>query len=222
MLNYQVNVSRKLQYTSEVTTTTGTKPASWRQNLVFTSTGTYTDDGNEEINYLKTTGHDVSSSGYDRTISYPLNVTSIYATFADGFSIMASLSRGKDVTTFGPSVFPKGLESFGISDASPTGSYLTTEQDGQATYVANNTAGTAISYGQTTQGLQFSAVSPRNTGLKRELYYRDVSAVNGTVVSDTIRDKGEPAVVMYGAPAKHNDMYGYARPKSNLVNAPPA
>jgi hypothetical protein len=198
-LNYKVTAQRSLSVQSTIITSRGPQVAFWKQSLSFSNTGVYTDTGNTQVNTQQTTGYDVSSSGYAKHYSYPLYAYSVYATFADGYSIAATVNRGKDVQTLGQPVFPTGLEAFSASNSVhsilPTfqGASLTTTQDGNATYIANTTSSTASSFGTTEQDMTFSGIRagagtnsqgwPAITG-DQELFKRHVLAVNGSVVQD--------------------------------------
>ena len=114
--------------------------------------------------------------------------------------MFATVNRGKDVQTLGQPVFPTGLEAYAASNVihsilpSFQGASLSTTQDGSATYVANTTSNSAISFGTTeqdmtfsglkTSGLGFNAQSFPNVNAGTELFHRHAKAVNGTVVDD--------------------------------------
>lgn len=213
VLNYQVNVARQLSVTGTLKTSTGNQAVSWQQSLTYSGQGRYSDGGNLQFNALHISGHDSSSSGYSRQISYPLNATSLFTQMADNQSISAVITRGKEVKTFRDPVFPMGLESY--KDVSPgSGALLSTTQQGQATYLANTTAKTSYSFGETDQDLSFSAVSPLSgygaSSATTELYHRSVSAVNGTIVSDKITDQDGTAQPEDSSAASTADLHGYA------------
>ncbi|KAF2155714.1 hypothetical protein K461DRAFT_221558 [Myriangium duriaei CBS 260.36] len=215
-LTYQVNVARHLSVTGSIRTSTGEQKVSWQQSLNYDGQGTVRQGGNFQSNGLHISGHDVSSSGYSRSISYPLNCTSLVIIAGNTTMISANLDRGKEVEIHGQPVFPTGLESFGsaFSDPSKVGSLLSTTQEGQAMYIANSTAKTSFSYGGTSQELSFSAVYP-NEGYSpqagtTQLYHRNVAAVNGTTVKDEITDKGESKPPTGGRAATLSDLHGYA------------
>lgn len=198
-LVYKVNAQRALELESTVNFSHGKKSVSWRQSLAYSNAGDYTDGGNVEVNNQQTTGYDISSSGYSKHLSYPLYAYSAYAVIADNISIIAEVNRGKDIVTIGQSVFPTGLEAFSSATAirpaykSFQGASLSTTQNGNATYLANETSSTSFSFGSTTQDMTFSGITygvQRNTqGFplidgSRELFTRHVVAENGTVVED--------------------------------------
>ena len=198
-LLYQVNAQRSLSFESTINLSHGNETASWYQSLTFSNAGNYTDGGNTEMSDQQTTGYDMSSSGYARHINYPLYAYSVYASYMDNISYVATVNRGKDVQTLGQPVFPTGLESFsavdGIHDiySGFRGASLSTTQDGNATYLANETSQTSFSYGTTEQDMVFEGIHinvdpstqkfPPISG-SHELFHRHVIAVNNTVTED--------------------------------------
>ncbi|KAF2220197.1 peptide N-acetyl-beta-D-glucosaminyl asparaginase amidase A-domain-containing protein [Elsinoe ampelina] len=180
LLSYSLSLSRSLRITTPTT--------SWSQSLSFTYSGTYSQGGNAQVSTLLITGTDVSSSGYSRDISYPLNVTSLYIPLPDGFGLNASLTRGQTIRRKG-GVFPTGLEAF--AGTKGEAALLQTEQEGVADYVSDSTTATSRSTGDTRQRLRFAVVGDGDEGGQgRELYYRDVEGRNGTIVEDEVRDVG--------------------------------
>lgn len=198
-LLYEVHASRELSFRSTLKLASGSQTSTWAQSLSFSNFGNFTNGGNVETNRQQTTGLDRSSSGYVRRYSYPLYAYSSLSTGAGSLSIQATVNRGKSVQTLGEAVFPTGLESFSVAGGAQArftqfqGSSLVTEQDGTATYLANTTAGTSSSFGQTRQDMTFSGVrigtQPQSSNFPAivggdELFRRHVLAVNGSVVED--------------------------------------
>jgi len=226
-LVYQVNAHRQLSFASTIHTSKGYQKASWEQTRTFSNFGNYTDQGNIEVNEQSTTGYDVSSSGYARSINYPLYALSVYTTNGDNFTISATVNRGKDVETAGRPVFPTGLESFSAAQGLQSeyarfeGASLSTTQNGTASYIANTTSGLAYSFGSTEQDMVFSGFetgSSKNAygfpsiGASTELFHRYVAAVNSTVVED------EETLVFTSIPHHHvnlGSLHGYAVPGIN-------
>lgn len=198
-LYYQVKAQRSLSIESTVNLSSGTKSASWRQNLLYSNVGNFTDGGNVEVNTQQTTGSDMSSSGYAKHFSYPLYVYSAFATGGDNISYIANLDRGKDVQTIGRPVFPTGLESFSAVEdvhsqlADFQGTSLSTTQTGEATFLENTTTLASFSFGTTEQDIVFSGLSIDGeyngrtfpaVSESRELFERHVAATNGSVTQD--------------------------------------
>ena len=199
-LIYQVNAQRNLSLRSTIYTSQGQERATWSQALSYSNSGNYTDGGNVQTNDQRTTGHDLSSSGYSKHYSYPLYAFSTAEIVADNLTLTAIVARSKDVQTFGQAVFPSGLESFSNAHAIQPmhktfqGAWLSTWQNGSATYIANQTEKTSYSFGATEQDLTFSGMQqssgeatqlyPADATQTEELFHRHVLAVNGSVVSD--------------------------------------
>ncbi|KAK5134244.1 hypothetical protein LTR08_006787 [Meristemomyces frigidus] len=198
-LLYDVKAQRSLSFRSTLNLSRGNETASWQQTLSYSNAGNFSDGGNVEINTQQTTGNDISSSGYTKHFSYPLDVLSIYETVADNISYVATISYGKDVQTLGQPVFPTGLESFAEAEnihahySGFQGASLSTTFNGNATYLANETSSTSFSYGTSEQDMVFSGISVGNAqstqdfppiSTSQELFHRHVTATNGTVTDD--------------------------------------
>lgn len=181
-----------------IRTSQGEKRATWQQSLSFANFGNLTDAGNVQVNEQNTTATEQSSSGYAKRFSYPLWAYTAYSTFLDNYTIEATVNRGKDIETVGQPVFPTGLESFSsVQDLQSQvsafqGASLSTTQNGSATYIANETSSTSISFGTTEQDMVFAGLEidsstaagfPSISG-STELFHRYVVAVNYTVVED--------------------------------------
>lgn len=138
----------------------------------------------------------MSSNGYSKTFHYPLWAWTAYYFETDSYTIDAIVNRGKDVRTIGKSVFPTGLESFApVANLLPSfeGVWLSTSQNGSATYIANETTSTATGFGTTHQDMTLSGLeidaSKSSSGLpvingSTELFHRNVLAVNTTIITD--------------------------------------
>ncbi|KAK5163748.1 uncharacterized protein LTR77_010421 [Saxophila tyrrhenica] len=197
-LLYHVNAHRSLSFHSEIALSHGREAAFWQQDLSFSNFGNFSDGANVDINNQNTHGVDISSSGYMKTYDYPLYAFSVFAIYADNISITANVNRGKEVKTLGQPVFPTGLESLSPTEYKTPhprfeGAWLSTTQNGSATYLANETSSKSFSFGTTAQDFTFTGLRvserknshdfPPITGSK-ELFHRYVKAVNGTVIED--------------------------------------
>ncbi|GAB7321979.1 hypothetical protein MBLNU13_g03040t1 [Cladosporium sp. NU13] len=194
-LLYYVAAQRTLSLQSTLIVSSGSQTVSWHQNRTFSNTGNLSASGNIAINTQKTTGHDVSSSGYSRDLAYDLYAYSDYETLGSNISIAATVNRAKTVETKGQAVFPSGLEAF--VEVAPwfQGSLLSTTQNGSATYLANTTSSKSFSFGTTEQDMTLSGIrddrgyEAQGAG-ETELFYRHALAVNGTVPIDEERVLG--------------------------------
>lgn len=192
-LTYTTDVKRSLSISSSITTQNGTKLVSWTQNLAVTNYGLYTSYGAVQQNNQSTTGTDESTGVvyYKTSYSYPLYAnTSYFFTASGNFSIGAELIRGLDLEILGQPVFPTGLQPFASLPLSSSlvsgfaGSKLSTTQNGTASYFASPSAGISSSFGTTSQEFSFNGIDASTGAVGAELYYRNVEAVNATVISD--------------------------------------
>jgi len=200
-LAYSVNVQRQLSISSYVRTASGSFPASWQQAYTYYNTGNLTDYGNFEVNIQSTVGTDSASTGYTRSLNYPLFLNSTYVVdpVSGNYSITADIERGQEFKIAGSPVFPTGLQSFepipAVRAKYPAfqGSDLATTQNGSAVYSADPTAGVATSFGTTSQEMTLSGIEVDSTtpsfsfpGIRgsQELYHRYVEAANSTVVTN--------------------------------------
>ncbi len=198
-LIYSVNAHRSLSVWSTVQLSHGKEVAYWQQDLSFSNEGNFSNGADVERNNQITEGVDMSSSGYMKSFKYPLYAYSAFHSHGDNISISALVNRGKDVKTLGQPVFPTGLESFKPVEAVTArlprfeGTWLSTTQNGSATYLANETSHSSFSFGTTEQDFTFSGVQasvrndlhhfPKIVG-HTELFHRHVTAVNGTLTED--------------------------------------
>ncbi|KAI4139098.1 MAG: hypothetical protein L6R39_006468, partial [Caloplaca ligustica] len=205
-LTYSTSATRTISITSTIKTSNGsTYPASWSQRLTYTSLNILSSQGFTQYTKQFTAGTDLSSSGYQSTYSYPLTVNSTFTAPPDGgIGITATVDRGLDISVYGPSVFPSGVQSFNHT-ASPaffalpghqsqlvpypsaplpylSGARMATTQQGAASYLAARNG--SYSFGTTEQGFTFRGVEADGGGVDLELYRRDVEAVNASVVAD--------------------------------------
>lgn len=192
-LEYTTNVQRSVSISSLVTTQHGTFVSTWTQNLGVTNYGLYTAFGAVQQNNQTTTGIDQSTGGvyYKSSYSYPLYAnTSIIIQPSGNFTIDADLIQGLDLSIQGTPVFPTGLQSFvdtpksapGVSGFS--GSQLSTSLNGTAHYFGAPSQGFSSGYGSTSQEFTFRGLDGKGKTMDTDLYYRNVEAVNQTIVKD--------------------------------------
>jgi len=192
-LEYTTNVKRDLSVSSLIKTQNGTKLSSWTQSLSVTNYGLYTDYGAVQQNNQTTTGTDQSTGAtfYKSIYSYPLYANTTYIVQPSGnFTIDATVIRGLNVAVQGTPVFPTGLQPFSqIPGAASlisgfSGSQLETTQNGTAHYFASPSVGISNGFGSTSQVFTFKGLDANGEATDTELYYRDVEAVNQTIVKD--------------------------------------
>ena len=204
-LTYNTAVMRDISITSTVKTSSGSRPATWTQQLSYSSFNSLTSQGFVQSTSQNTTGTDTSSSGYSTTYNYPITVNSSFSVDAAGdVGINGTLSHSLTYNVFGPSVFPSGIHNFNITTPrtfSPSGfqspqslqlpaslpsfngALLSTTQTGSAEYLSAGKA--SYSFGTTTQDFDFKGAESSDPSKTYELYRRHVMAVNSTVTQDT-------------------------------------
>jgi hypothetical protein len=192
-LEYTTNVKRDLSISSLLTTQKGTRLSTWTQTLSVTNYGLYTDFGAVQQNNQTTTGLDQSTGGtyYKSSYSYPLYANTTFLVQPSGnFTLDATVIRGLDLAVYGTPVFPSGLQPFAdIPHSAPlvsgfSGSYLSTTQTGTAHYFGSPSTGTSSGFGSTSQEFGFQGIDASGGVGDTDLYYRNVEAVNSTIVKD--------------------------------------
>jgi hypothetical protein len=217
-LTYTTSVQRTLQITARNLKTQHSSSSSdsnspvttWSQSLRYSNKGHITAFGFNQVNDLLITGNDTSltpTSHYHSAYAYPLFCNSSYAVSPQGnLSIWAYLRQGKELAVTGASVFPTGLEAFALSSSSSSennggGGYggrgltsrLQTTKEGTAEFRQTGDGRESTGWGEARQVFWFGVDNTRGAHSHtrgEELYYREVEAVNGTVVEDWRRMKG--------------------------------
>ena len=190
-LNYEVLAQRRLSFSSVLTTSEGTAPASWMQTLSYSNVGNVTEEGLAQRNVQLTKGVDQSSSGYARTVRYPLDVLDSVTLDSTGnlASITGRLDRGKSVQVVGNSALPAPARNSLQFD----GSSISTRQNGSAFFERIPSQNISVSSGSTEQSYTSSGLEaniaafpslPSITG-STDTYSRHVLAVNGSIVADS-------------------------------------
>ena len=204
-LSENTSVSRQISISSTVKTSSGSKLAVWTQQISYSNTNDISGEGFVQSTNQKTTGTDVSSSGYSNGYSYPITITSSFSVDgAGGVGINGSLTRGLDFNVYGPSVFPSGIQTFNVTtpslfnipgqlqpqsfqlpDSLPlfSGALLSTTQVASAKYYSARNG--SYSFGTTSQDFSFKGAEVGAPDATYELYTRHVKAVNSSVVEDT-------------------------------------
>jgi hypothetical protein len=231
-LEYTTDVKRSLSISSSVTTKQGTFVSTWTQNLAVTNYGLYTAFGAVQQNNQTTTGVDQSTGGiyYKSSYKYPLYANTTIAYLAGGnFTIDADLIRSLDLSVQGTPVFPTGLQPFAEIAGSASlvsglsGSQLSTSLNGTAHYFGAPNEGFSSGYGGTSQEFTFAGLDANSNALDTELYYRNVEAVNSTIVKDIESLVGSEirsyAFPVADVPSKQT-MMGVVSPKEALGRGP--
>ncbi|KAK3986329.1 peptide N-acetyl-beta-D-glucosaminyl asparaginase amidase A-domain-containing protein [Cladorrhinum sp. PSN332] len=181
-LNKNGTANETLKYTTEVRRSLLVKKGdvTWSQELKYSNEGYASAYGYDQINDMRIEGVDTSSSGYQAKYVYPLFANSSYTVSPLGnLSISAFLMQGKELTVRGEGVFPTGLEAF-TGDGSGKKyeeSRLGTRKAGTAEFRQTGDGMISWGWGDSTQVFLFE-------GDGEELYWRNASAVNGSLVYD--------------------------------------
>ncbi len=229
-LEYTTNVQRTLSISSLITTQSGSHLSTWTQSLQATNYGLYTAYGAVQLNKQSTIGTDQSTGGvyYKSSYSYPLYANTSYIVLPSGnFTIDATVVRGLSLSVYGTPVFPTGLQPFSSLPLSSSlvsnfdGTSLTTSQNGTASYFADPNAGTSSGFGSTNQEFSFLGLSIDSDAADKELYYRNVAAVNASIVRDYESLVGEEVVSYSGGEGQAGQVVsGIVSPKAALGRGP--
>ena len=111
-LTYSTTVSRDLSISSTITTSNGSQPVSWTQTLSYNNLNILSNYGVTQSTSQNTTGHDLSLPvAYSSSYQYALSVNSTFLTTPDHtVTINGAITQGLDLSLFGPSVFPSGIQ----------------------------------------------------------------------------------------------------------------
>ncbi|KAK6217100.1 peptide-N4-(N-acetyl-beta-glucosaminyl)asparagine amidase A [Colletotrichum tabaci] len=198
-LEYAVAVTRHFSITSQVTTQKGSGTASWSQRLSYSNAGGLYAHGHGAVNTFSTTGEEASRipgwGGYKTTFSYPLHCNTTTFLLPQGnLTLWARLDQGLRLHVQGNTVYPTGLEAFRREGgAGWAGSVVDTDRNGTANYSRYADYSVTSGAGRTRQVFRLSGLDGDGTYETpgSELYSRDVTAYNNTVVADkeVIMDK---------------------------------
>ena len=231
-LEYTTDVQRQLSISSLVKTQSGSHQSTWTQSLAVTNYGLYTGYGVTQQNNQSTTGLDQATGRtyYKASYSYPLYCNSSQIVYPGGnFTIDGDVIRSLNLAISGTPVFPTGLQPFAdIPRSAPlvsgfSGSYLSTTQNGTAHYFASPTAQISSGFGSSNQEFSFQGIDATGKATDTELYYRNVAAVNSTVVRDNERLVGVEFanyVLPGGAVGSGPTFSGVSSPKAALGRGP--
>ncbi|KAJ9156109.1 Peptide-N4-(N-acetyl-beta-glucosaminyl)asparagine amidase A [Pleurostoma richardsiae] len=203
-LAYTTSVQRTVTVSARVTSQNSSRTATWSQALSYSNKGYIWDFGYSQINDFSITGSDElllsgANASYRADYTYPLWCNSTYSESAQGnLTIFAHLVQGLDLHVQGAAVFPTGLEPFSprrqqqtgqcAGPRFPGGSDLSTSRDGTAWFFQTGDGTSSSGFGTTNQVFRFGGTTAK--GADAELFYRDVTATNGTVVADEERVAG--------------------------------
>ncbi|OIW28856.1 hypothetical protein CONLIGDRAFT_561751, partial [Coniochaeta ligniaria NRRL 30616] len=202
-LTYTTLVQRKLTTSARVKTQKSSGSVSWSQTLSYSNKGYISGFGYNQINDFSIVGSDAAAAGngvaYLADYRYPLYANSTYSVSPQGnLTLQAHVIQGKQLLVVGQSVFPNGLEAFSSVPAAAGkkfagGSLLATTKEGTASFFQTGDGKNSSGFGTSNQVMTFGGVSAAGALGDRpdvELYFRNVTAVNGTVTYDRERLAG--------------------------------
>jgi hypothetical protein len=213
-LTFNLAVKRAISVKSTVHSQGRSGDASWSQTLSYSNDVQATAFGFDQINNFLTTGVDIATSpsaNYKTNYGYPLYCNSTYGVDpAQGnITISAHLIQGLNLEIDGNPVFPTGLEAFGAiprtQNTQFTGSLLNTSRDGTAFFFQSGDGKSSTGYGSTNQLFHFGGFTGAGSlgdTPDVELYFRNVTAVNGTVVYNNERIAATDTNTFNVAPGK--------------------
>jgi hypothetical protein len=198
-LEYSIQVSRQFSVETTITSPTGPKVVSWKQDLAFSNTGTLSNGGNDQVDSQTTSGTSSSSSGYTRSFEYPLWVISSYnAPTGGNVTINGKIARGKNVQQVSDLAFLNEWRTFDRThlpstsyNLSFTGSDMKNWQNGTASYLSVPAIKKSFGSGTTEQFLTLSGTAGVAPQGGQELYQRHIIAANDSVVFDQERFGGQ-------------------------------
>jgi hypothetical protein len=217
-LVYKVTANREIKVEGSITTSEGTKPASWQQSLEYSNFGNLTAGGLNQSTVLISQGDEGSTSGYTRKFKYPLNCTSNtkFDAKTKELYIGGTIKREKELLVTGRPVHPYGLDDYDSKDEPEALGYkLNTTQQGEAWY--HNVPGKNQSEGSgtTEQVLAFYRTFgelpqyPGYTKPSKEefLYSRHILAKGGKITKDQeVQLEGispkDPPIIRFGSSAQ--------------------
>lgn len=189
-LEYSLRVQRTVSIHGEVVRGGHTQACSWKQELAYSNLGEATSFGTCQINDMNITGLDRArgSRMYKAAYSYPLWANQSFSlSSSNNLSIEAQLNQSLDLEIHGAATFPTGLEAFQSTHSfgvGRMGSRLSTNRTGHAVFSQTGDKKRSTGYGSTQQIFSFSGVDSGDTPSVEQLYFRNVSAVNDTIVLD--------------------------------------
>ncbi|KAI0134473.1 peptide N-acetyl-beta-D-glucosaminyl asparaginase amidase A-domain-containing protein [Xylariales sp. AK1849] len=195
-LTFNVAVQRLVSVKATINSQGKSGEASWSQTLSYTNDVHATDFGFDQVNDFLIQGVDSATSPsahYDTDYGYPLYCDSRQSVdpVQGNITMSARLVQGLNLYVEGNSVFPTGLEVFAAiprtENTKFTGSLVNTSRDGTASFSQTGDGKSSSGYGSTMQVFHFGGFPERGSLGNTpdvELYFRNASAVNGTVVYD--------------------------------------
>ncbi|KAH9885172.1 peptide-N4-(N-acetyl-beta-glucosaminyl)asparagine amidase A [Xylariomycetidae sp. FL2044] len=208
-LAFDLQVNRTLSIKSNITSQDKTGEVTWSQTLSYSNTARFSNYGYKQINDFNIDGVDAATgphSSYEVSYAYPLYCDQEMTVSPEGnLTLRADLTEGLRMRVQGRTVFTTGLEAFTndpkIKDGAEfIGSLLRTTRHGTAAFFQTGDRKSSSGFGATNQVFKFDGlIADTTTDIDNndepphvvELYFRNVTAVNQTLVHDLERVRGE-------------------------------
>jgi hypothetical protein len=204
-LSFSLAVQRTLSVTATINSQNKSGEASWSQTLLYSNDEQVTAFGYDQINNFLIHGIETATSPsatYSTDYEYPLycNETYYIDPVQGNITLKAHLIQGLEVEVNGNAVFPTGLEAFAALPQTQnikfTGSLLNTSRDGTASFFQTGDGSSSSGFGSTNQVFHFgglTAAGALGDTPDVELFFRNVTATNGTVVYNDVKVATEDA-----------------------------
>ncbi|KXJ90990.1 peptide N-acetyl-beta-D-glucosaminyl asparaginase amidase A-domain-containing protein, partial [Microdochium bolleyi] len=208
-LSFEVTVQRTLAVGAHVRSLYGGhRHVRWTQELGYANVALVADYGFRQVNDFIVRGLDTAAAAmhgsttknsqyhFETAYEYPLVCNqSITLDDEGGLAIRSTLLEGLQLRTRGSSVLPTGAEGYhgpnghrNHNNNSRGGTYLQTLRQGRGEFFASADRKTSTGSGSTQQLFYFGALLGAQplagADKSEELYFRNVTAVNGSVVAD--------------------------------------
>lgn len=198
-LKFNINVNRILTVKATVNSQCNSGQVEWSQSLSYSNEALVTAYGYDQLNNFLIQGTDTANGpgiSYKSSYGYPLYANSTFSVdpVQGDMTISARLTQGLQVQVEGNSVFPDGLEAFAVLPQTRNmqfaASLLNTSRDGTAFFFQTGDGKNSSGFGSTNQVFHFGGISKDGslglTSPDTELYFRNVTAINNTVVRDLV------------------------------------
>lgn len=211
-LSFELTVQRELEIHATVRSQRSHSHVQWTQRLEYANVALVDDYGFTQVNDFRTRGSDVSQGpDHDRhfevAYEYPLNCNqSVTYGDAGDMTIRSTLIEGFHLKSRGRGVLPIGTEGYyNITPGGGGGAVLHTHRQGSGQFFAPAPSAPgeeqqpSLGFGSTQQLFYFGKLAPRRqqpltrVDEGRELYFRNVTATNGSIVDDLERCAAAPA-----------------------------
>ncbi|KAM7217778.1 putative peptide-n4-asparagine amidase [Rhypophila decipiens] len=193
-LLYSTFVHRELLISASVKTQKSSDTFSWSQRLSYSNKGRVSAFGFDQINDMTIWGDDAATGldvMYASEYSYPLFANSSYTILppAGNLTLFGHVRQSKHQSTKGRgNVFPTGLEAFNTRTRKFSNPVLDNTKEGEAWFFQSGDGATSSGFGDAYQTFKFSGYSDNGAlgALEPDvqLYWRNISAINGSVVYD--------------------------------------